>query len=114
MIHLSPHARLTNVKILILKIDKDMRVKVCDFGLSVVKPRGEVLRDKDSIPGNNLFPQDLKISTQVSHVAGTPLWMSPEVLQGKDVDEKSDVYSYGLVLWVFSSDCCSCHHHYKD
>lgn len=26
--------------------------------------------------------------------------MSPEVLQGKDVDEKSDVYSYGLVLWV--------------
>jgi len=63
-----------------LLIDKDMRVKVCDFGLSVVKPRGEVLRDKDSIPG-------------------TPLWMSPEVLQGKDVDEKCDVYSYGLVLW---------------
>ncbi len=60
-----------------------MRVKVCDFGLSVVKPRGEVLRDKDSIPG-------------------TPLWMSPEVLQGKDVDEKADVYSYGLVLWVTS------------
>jgi len=57
-----------------------MKVKVCDFGLSVVKPRGEVLRDKDSIPG-------------------TPLWMSPEVLSGKDVDEKSDVYSYGIVLW---------------
>jgi serine/threonine protein kinase len=67
-----------------LLIDKDMRVKVCDFGLSVVKPRGEVLRDKDSIPG-------------------TPLWMSPEVLQGKDVDEKADVYSYGLVLWEILS-----------
>jgi len=63
-----------------LLIDKDLNVKVCDFGLSVVKPRGEVLRDKDSIPG-------------------TPLWMSPEVLQGKDVDEKSDVYSFGIVLW---------------
>jgi len=57
-----------------------MNVKVCDFGLSVVKPRGEVLRDKDSIPG-------------------TPLWMSPEVLMGQNVDEKSDVYSYGIVLW---------------
>jgi serine/threonine protein kinase len=73
------------------QIDKDMRVKVCDFGLSVVKPRGEVLRDKDSIPG-------------------TPLWMSPEVLQGKDVDEKADVYSYGLVLWVKPPPHTHTHH----
>ncbi|KAL6052688.1 SH2 domain-containing protein [Balamuthia mandrillaris] len=63
-----------------LLIDANINVKVCDFGLSVVKQRGEVLRDKDSIPG-------------------TPLWMAPEVLQGKEVDEKSDVYSFGLILW---------------
>jgi serine/threonine protein kinase len=32
-------------------------------------------------------------------IPGTPLWMAPEVLLGKDVDEKADVYSYGIVLW---------------
>eukprot|EP01121_Diplochlamys_sp_Union-15-3_P015711 TRINITY_DN5240_c0_g1_i2.p1 TRINITY_DN5240_c0_g1~~TRINITY_DN5240_c0_g1_i2.p1 ORF type:complete len:332 (-),score=55.29 TRINITY_DN5240_c0_g1_i2:32-1027(-) len=30
---------------------------------------------------------------------GTPLWMSPEVLQGKSLNEKVDVYSYGIVFW---------------
>jgi len=53
---------------------------VCDFGLSQVKLPETVIRDGKSIPG-------------------TPLWMAPEVLLGKDVDEKSDVYSYGIVLW---------------
>jgi len=32
-------------------------------------------------------------------VPGTPLWMAPEVLMGKQVDTKADVYSFGLVLW---------------
>eukprot|EP01090_Pellita_catalonica_P004230 TRINITY_DN14069_c0_g1_i1.p1 TRINITY_DN14069_c0_g1~~TRINITY_DN14069_c0_g1_i1.p1 ORF type:complete len:474 (-),score=88.31 TRINITY_DN14069_c0_g1_i1:27-1448(-) len=75
-------------------IDDTLRVKVCDFGLSVVKERGKVLRDKDSIPG-------------------TPLWMAPEVLMGKDVDERSDVYSYALVLWEIIT-CAELFPHHHD
>jgi len=30
---------------------------------------------------------------------GTPLWMSPEVLKGRPLSEKADVYSFGIVLW---------------
>jgi len=63
-----------------LLVDEHWNVKVCDFGLSQVKLRENKIRDGRSIPG-------------------TPLWMAPEVLLGKDVDEKSDVYSYGIVLW---------------
>jgi len=55
-------------------------VKVCDFGLSAAKPYGDKIKDKDSIPG-------------------TPLWMAPEVMLGQPLDEKSDVYSYGICLW---------------
>lgn len=30
---------------------------------------------------------------------GTPLWMAPEVLLRQGCTEKSDIYSYGIVLW---------------
>jgi serine/threonine protein kinase len=31
-------------------------------------------------------------------VVGTPYWMAPELLLGKEYDETADVYSYGIVL----------------
>jgi len=67
-----------------LLVDSHWNVKVFDFGLAQVKVREEKLRDGKSIPG-------------------TPLWMAPEVLMGKDVDEKSDIYSFGIVLWEIMS-----------
>jgi len=63
-----------------LLVDKHGQIKVCDFGLSAIKPANESLKDKDTIPG-------------------TPLWMPPEVMMGKLVTEKADVYSYAIVLW---------------
>jgi len=62
-----------------LLVDSSWNVKVCDFGLSAVK-RTEKLTDNGVAPG-------------------TPLWMAPEVLQGRELDEKSDIYSFGIVLW---------------
>ncbi|EGG16486.1 SH2 domain-containing protein [Cavenderia fasciculata] len=64
-----------------LLVDSNLTLKVCDFGLSQIKQRGENLKDG----------QD--------GAKGTPLWMAPEVLQGKLFNEKADVYSFGLVLW---------------
>ena len=61
-----------------LLVDKDMTIKVCDFGLSRVR-HATVLSAKSQ--------------------AGTPEWTAPEVLQGKSCNEASDVYSFGVVLW---------------
>jgi len=63
-----------------LLVDEHWNVKVCDFGLSQVKLPEVKIKDGKSVPG-------------------TPLWMAPEVLMGKQVDSKADVYSFGLVLW---------------
>eukprot|EP01121_Diplochlamys_sp_Union-15-3_P022745 TRINITY_DN977_c0_g2_i2.p1 TRINITY_DN977_c0_g2~~TRINITY_DN977_c0_g2_i2.p1 ORF type:complete len:404 (-),score=60.51 TRINITY_DN977_c0_g2_i2:32-1204(-) len=62
-----------------LLVDNDWTIKVCDFGLSTACPN--ILKDDGTEP------------------PGTPLWMSPEILKGKPLTEKADVYSYGLVLW---------------
>uniref|UniRef100_A0A7S4K7U5 non-specific serine/threonine protein kinase n=1 Tax=Paramoeba aestuarina TaxID=180227 RepID=A0A7S4K7U5_9EUKA len=62
-----------------LLVDKDYTVKVCDFGLSCIRET-DVIKDKDKVPG-------------------TPLYMSPEVLTKGNINEKCDVYSFGIVLW---------------
>ncbi|KAK9918746.1 hypothetical protein WJX75_006516 [Coccomyxa subellipsoidea] len=61
-----------------LLVDKDYTTKVCDFGLSRVR-RSTWLSSKSQ--------------------AGTPEWTAPEVLRSQSYNEKSDVYSYGVVLW---------------
>ena len=57
-------------------------VKVADFGLARVAQAGESL---------NL--------TQVGITMGTPLYMSPEQVEGKEVDPRSDLYSLGVTSY---------------
>ncbi|XP_020262573.1 RAF proto-oncogene serine/threonine-protein kinase isoform X2 [Asparagus officinalis] len=66
-----------------LLVDKNWTVKVGDFGLSC-----------------------LKISTVLTTTSGkgTPQWMAPEVLRGDWSNEKSDVFSFGVVLWELMTE----------
>ncbi|XP_042457633.1 serine/threonine-protein kinase CTR1-like [Zingiber officinale] len=61
-----------------LLVDKKYTVKVCDFGLSRLKA--------------NTFLSSKSL-------AGTPEWMAPEVLRDEPSNEKSDIYSFGVILW---------------
>ncbi|KAG2483816.1 hypothetical protein HYH03_017339 [Edaphochlamys debaryana] len=61
-----------------LLVDRDWTVKVCDFGLSQVKM--------------NTF---LTAKSQ----GGSPAWMAPEILRNERCDEKSDVFSFGVILY---------------
>lgn len=63
-----------------MKVDKQMHVRVCDFGFAAVKEKNKKIENPDGAPGS-------------------PIWMGPEVLQGLPTDEKSDVYAFGIVLW---------------
>lgn len=57
-------------------------VKVADFGLARVTTPGAA---------NDL--------TQIGITLGTPLYMSPEQVEGKQLDPRSDIYSFGVTCY---------------
>jgi eukaryotic-like serine/threonine-protein kinase len=68
-------------------ITEDERVKILDFGLA--KCRNETL----GIP-----QQDSSVSTQPGTLLGTVGYMSPEQVRGVSTDERSDIFSLGVIL----------------
>ncbi len=71
------------------------RVKVLDFGLSKTMV-------PDAPPGADasLSATTTADGTVIGAVMGTPGYMSPEQARGDKVDERSDIWSFGCVLWV--------------
>ena len=65
-----------------IMISPSGEVKVADFGLARIAQGGEAL---------NL--------TQIGMTMGTPLYMSPEQVEGKPVDPRSDIYSLGVTCY---------------
>ena len=61
-------------------------VKILDFGIAKVNITG----DSESSTTQTL--------TNVGHVVGTVAYMSPEQAAGKEVDWRSDIFSFGTVL----------------
>ncbi|KAH0794427.1 TKL family protein kinase [Histomonas meleagridis] len=59
-----------------------------------------ILLDADNFPKISDFGMaSTKSSNSETVGIGTSQWMAPEVLNSQRYDEKSDVYSYGIVLW---------------
>lgn len=66
------------------------RVKVLDFGLARQDAPLELSRDSES-------PTEVK--TQEGVIAGTLHYMSPEQVEGKSVDARTDVFSLGVLYY---------------
>ena len=66
-------------------------LRILDFGIAkVVSP---------SASG----PQPLAVPTAAGLLVGSLRWTSPEAIAGTGVDESSDLYSSGLVLWAIAA-----------
>jgi TolB-like protein len=60
-------------------IDNDGNVRIMDFGIARFLEGGE--------------------STVLGVMLGTPEFMSPEQVDGEEIDERSDIYSLGVILY---------------
>jgi serine/threonine protein kinase len=72
----------------------DGLVKILDFGLAKLTERGV----NEAVPDPNA-PTRLQINTVPGAVMGTFNYMSPEQTRGKNVDARTDVWSFGVVLY---------------
>lgn len=77
------HRDLKPENILIDKSGKS--VKVADFGLSLVKDYSKTMEEEQK------------------RIRGSPAFMSPEALLGEELDPKTDVYAFALILWEIVS-----------
>ncbi len=62
-----------------IMIDKEGNVRIMDFGIA------------RSLEGKGI--------TGAGMMIGTPEYMSPEQVEGKEVDQRSDIYSLGIILY---------------
>jgi Tol biopolymer transport system component/predicted Ser/Thr protein kinase len=69
-------------------------VKLLDFGLAKVHAVAAAIGDD----GRRSLDGPTALVTEAHVVMGTPQYMSPEQLRGSDVDARSDIFSFGLVL----------------
>src|SRR6266404_1985634 len=80
-------------------VRRDLIVKVLDFGLA--KPTATSSAKKiDSEAGTQVFVQ-----TEPGLVMGTVSYMSPEQSVGKGVDQRTDIWSVGVVLYEMIAGC---------
>ena len=76
-------------------ITNDGRVKLLDFGIAK-------LTQPDGTPSQTEIPTR-RIDTDPGKVMGTVGYMSPEQVKGRNVDHRSDIFSFGAILYEMLS-----------
>jgi serine/threonine protein kinase len=78
-----------------LFVTRDGRVKILDFGLAQLRPA------EPEPPGEE--PESLSSVTEPGLILGTFAYMSPEQVRAEGVDQRSDIFSFGAILYEMAT-----------
>ena len=74
-------------------VTEEGRVKMLDFGLSKFVERAEPASEESAT----------RARTETGLVVGTVPYMSPEQLEGKELDHRTDIFSLGILLYEMAA-----------
>ena len=84
-------------------ITRSGATKVLDFGLAKMTPNRQVASDAFGVSAQLTAAADAENLTSPGSTLGTIAYMSPEQARGKDVDARSDLFSFGTVLYEMAT-----------
>jgi len=76
-----------------IKVTPEGKVKVLDFGLA------KAFADEPEAPDSAHSPTVSIAATRVGTILGTAAYMSPEQARGKPLDQRTDIWAFGCVLY---------------